>query len=268
MREGPHYGGGVKTLIGLLSVLTGSFLAIIGLLGAMGSALTMKLLPGRRVETIANLPERSAKAKSSKYGQPRVVVRGTVSAGPGGTFRSPLSDQECVWYLATQTAASQGRRVAVDQFAPAPFLLADGDGNTVLVGPECPALEQIAPTFREKRTGPHPLFAETEGLGADVPFEVFEFVLAEGADVLAAGDLATASDGTLSLGGAVALSAAGDAAAEGDPAGKTLPRNLAMAVAGIVLIVMGALVLSYVDEDDFDDNPNQRPGFATPQVLR
>lgn len=258
----------MKTLIGLVSVLVGSFLAIIGLLGAMGSALTMRLLPGRRVETIANLPERSAKAKSSKYGAPRVVVRGTAGAGPGGTFRSPLSDSECVWYLTTQTATFGGRRVAMDRYAPAPFLLQDADGNRVLVGPECPALEQIPPAFREKRTGPHPWFSETAGLGAEVPVEVFEFVLTEGADLLAAGDLVTTADGVQALGGEVALSAGGDDAAAGDPAGRMLPRNLGLAVAGIALIVVGALTLSYVDEDDFDDNPNQHPGFATPQILR
>jgi hypothetical protein len=263
-----HYGGGVKTLIGLLSVLVGSFLAIIGLLGAMGSALTLKLLPGRRVETIANLPARASGAKTSKYGAPRVVVRGTVGAGPGGTYRAPLSDQECVWYLATQTATAGGRRMAVDHFAPAPFVLRDEAGNSVLVGPECPALEQIAPSFRERRTGPHPWFTDTAGLGADVDVEVFEFLLTEGADLLAAGDLHTAADGQPTLDGSVALSAGGDEAAAGDPARRTLPRSLAMAVAGIALIVLGAVTLSFVDEDDFDDNPNQHPGFETPQILR
>jgi hypothetical protein len=66
----------------------------------------------------------------------------------------------------------------------------------------------------------------------------------------------------------VALSAGGDEAAAGDPARRTLPRSLAMAVAGIALIVLGAVTLSFVDEDDFDDNPNQHPGFETPQILR
>lgn len=258
----------MKTLIGLLCVLTGSFLAIIGLLGAMGSALTLKLLPGRRVETISNLPERSARSRSAKYGRPRVVVRGTAGAGPGGTFQAPLSGQDCVWYLTTQTARAGGRRVAVDRYAPAPFALRDAEGNTVLVGPQCPALEQIAPAFREKRSGPHPWFGSGATLGADDPVEVFEFVLTEGTDVLAAGDLATGADGRLALEGSVALSAGGDEAAAGDPARRTLPRSLGMAVAGIVLIVMGAVVLSFVDEDDFDDNPDQHPGFATPQILR
>jgi hypothetical protein len=262
-----HYGGGVKTLIGLLCVLTGSFMAIIGLLGATGSALTLRLLPGRRVEAIANLPERSARSKPTKYGAPRVVVRGTAAPGPGGTFRAPLSDQECIWYLATQTATSNGHRATVDRFAPAPFLLRDGEGHTVLVGPQCPALEQIAPTFRERRTGPHPWFAADPAVREDDAVEVFEFVLTEGADLLAAGDLGTSSDGSPALEGSVALSAGGDAAAEGDPARRTLPRRLAMAVAGLALIAVGALSLSYVSEDDFKDNPDQHPGFSTPQVL-
>jgi hypothetical protein len=259
----------MKTLIGLISVLTGSFLAIVGLLGAMGSALTMRLLPGRGVEEIATLRERSAKSAGSKYGPARIVVRGTVAAGPGGTYRAPLSDQECVWYLATQTVADGGRRATVDRFAPLPFNLSDAEGRTVLIGPHCPALEQIAPSFRESRSDPHPWFDEApelEGSATDEgapTIEVFEFLLTEGSDLLAAGDLGMNPQGNPVLGGDVTLSAGGDAAAAGDPAGRRLPRNLGIAVAGLALIVLGALTLSYVDEDDFNDDVP--PGFTTPQ---
>ena len=253
----------MRTLIGLLSVLTGSFFAIIGLLGAMGSALTLKLLPGRGVERISELRARSARSASSKFGPPRVVVRGTVAAGPGGTYRAPLSDAECVWYLATQTVVEGGRRATVDRFAPMPFALRDAEGHRVLVGPDCPALEQLPPSYRETRTEPHPWFDEAPGLSGGV--EVFEFLLTEGSDLLAAGDLGTSPDGEPALGGEVTLSAGGDAAAAGDPVRRKLPRDLMMAVAGIVLIVMGAVVLSYVDEDDFDDDQQIRPGFVTPQ---
>ena len=263
----------MKTLIGLLSVLTGSFLAIIGLLGAMGATLTLKLLPGRRVVEIATLPERvtarSARAADPQTLPDRVVVRGIVGPGPGGTFRAPLSDQECVWYLVTQTAADGPRRATVDRYAPAPFALRDAEGRAVLVGPACPGLEQIAPSFREIRPEPHPWFDEAPQLGAEGPaeVEVFEFVLTEGADLVAAGDLAEGADGAPALGGDVTLSGGGDAAAAGDPARKTLPRNLGLATAGIALVVMGAVVLSLVDESDYQEKPNQHPGFATPQVL-
>ncbi len=263
--QAAHYGGRVRTLIGLVSVLCGSFLAIIGLLGAMGSALTLKLLPGRGVEDIATLPARSARSAGSKYGPARVVVRGTVAPGPGGTYRAPLSDQECVWYLATQTVASGGRRATVDRFAPLPFSLSDAEGHQVLIGPNCPALEQIAPSFRESRPDPHPWFDEAPDLTGDgsPTIEVFEFLLTEGADLLAAGDLGMNPQGDPVLGGDVTLSAGGDDAAAGDPAGRRLPRNLGIAFAGLALIVLGAVTLSYVDEDDFDkDVP---PGFSTPQ---
>lgn len=252
----------MRTLIGLLSVLSGAFLAIIGLLAAMGSALTLKLLPGRGVEEIAKLADRSARSAGSKYGPPRVVVRGSVAAGPGGTYRAPLSDRECVWFLATQTVADGGQRSTVDRFAPLPFALRDAAGHSVLVGPDCPALEQIAPSFRETRTEPHPWFDTPPALEGGV--EVFEFVLTEGSDLLAAGDLGLTPAGEPALGGEVMLSAGGDAAASGDPARRRLPRDLGMALAGIVLIVMGAVVLSYVDEGDFKDDP-VRPGFSTPQ---
>lgn len=257
----------MRTLIGLLSVLTGSFLAIIGLLGAMGSALTLKLLPGRGVEEIAALPARSARSASSKFGPPRVVVRGAVAPGPGGTYRAPLSDQECVWYLATQTVVDGARRATVDRFAPMPFALRDTDGHSVLVGPECPALEQLAPSFRERRSEPHPWFDEAPTLpgGPAGEVEVFEFLLTEGSDLLAAGDLGTTAAGEPALAGDVTLSAGGDAAASGDPARRKLPRDLVMAFAGLALIIMGAVVLSYVDEGDFDDDQQIRPGFVTPQ---
>ena len=253
----------MRTLIGLLSVLTGSFLAIIGLLGAMGSALTLKLLPGRGVEEIAALPGRSARSATSRFGPPRVVVRGAVAPGPGGTYRAPLSDQECVWYLATQTVVDGGRRATVDRFAPMPFALLDGEGHSVLVGPECPALEQVAPSFREKRAEPHPWFDEAPTLSGEV--EVFEFLLTEGSDLLAAGDLGLTPAGEPALAGDVTLSAGGDAAAAGDPARRKLPRDLVMAFAGLALIIMGAVVLSYVDEGDFDEDQQIRPGFVTPQ---
>ncbi|GAA0622353.1 hypothetical protein GCM10009547_26520 [Sporichthya brevicatena] len=261
----------MRTLIGLLSVLTGSFLAIIGLLGAMGSALTLKLLPGRGVEEIAKLPERAARSAKSKYGAPRVVVRGTVAAGPDGPYRAPLSESECVWFLATQTVSVNGRRATVDRYAPAPFALQDAAGNRVLIGPECPALEQIAPSFRETRAASHPWFDESPKLAGSAAGEaapkidVFEFVLTEGSDLLAAGDLTQTADGTPALAGEVTLSAGGDAAASGDPARRRLPRDVAMAVAGIALCVMGAVILSYVDEDDFAPDRNVRPGFVTPQ---
>ncbi len=258
----------MRTLIGLLSVLTGSFLAIIGLLGAMGSALTLKLLPGRGVEEIAKLPERAARSAKSKYGAPRVVVRGTVAAGPDGLYRAPLSESECVWFLATQTVSANGRRATVDRYAPAPFALQDAEGNRVLIGPECPALEQIAPSFRETRAESHPWFDESPqlpGTNTAGEIDVFEFVLTEGSDLLAAGDLTQTPDGTPALAGEVTLSAGGDAAASGDPARRRLPRDVAMAVAGIALCVMGAIILSYVDEDDFAPDRNIRPGFVTPQ---
>ncbi|HUR72931.1 MAG TPA: hypothetical protein VMZ00_01570 [Sporichthya sp.] len=256
----------MKTLIGLLSVLTGSFLAIIGLLGAMGSALTLKLLPGRGVEEIATLPERSARSAASKYGPPRIVVRGTVAAGPGGLYRAPLSDQECVWYLATQTVAEGSRRATVDRFAPQPFALRDAEGRSVLVGPDCPALEQIAPSFRETRSDPHPWFDEAPALpgSAAGEVEVLEFLLNEGSDVLAAGDLGRTPAGEPVLGGDVMLSAGGDAAASGDPARRRLPRDLRLALAGIALIVTGSVVLFYVGEDDYQEKPTPS-GFTSPK---
>lgn len=260
--SGGHYRGAVRTLVGLLLVLTGSFLTIIGLLGAIGTGITLRVLPGRKVVDIAALPARSGSAGPAA-GPERVVVRGIAAAGPGGTFTAPLSGAECVWYLVTQTAVEGERRSTVDRYAPQPFTLRDAAGTGVLVGPTCPALEQIAPSFRETREDPHPWFDEAPDAAGAV--EVFEFVLAAGADVIASGDLAAAPDGSAALAGNVSLSSGGDEAAAGDPARRALHRNLAMALAGFLLIVVGALILSTVDEDDFDDEPLSPPGFVSPQ---
>lgn len=237
----------VRTLIGLPLVLTGSFLAIIGLLGAIGTGLTLKVLPGRKVVDIAGLPAAGSDSPSD-----RVVVRGTVAAGPGGTYRSPLSDTECAWYLVTQSVLADGERATVDRYPPQPFALRDARGESVLVGPHCPALEQIPPTFRETRADPHPWFDEAPALTGEV--EVLEFVLAAGADLLAAGDLGPAVDGSRTLTGEVSLSAGGDAAAAGDPGRRTIRRDISLAVAGLVLLGVGSLLLSVIDESDFDEN--------------
>lgn len=230
------YRGEVLILLGLVLVLVGSFLAIIGMLGAVGSGLQLKVLPGR---TVTPLP--SLRARLAKGGSPRVVVRGRVAPGPGGEYAAPLSGGACVWYLATQTAADGENRSTVDRFAAQPFVLTDSTGARVLVGPNCPALDQIPPTARETRADPHPWFDEAPTV--DAAIDVFEFVLTEGQDLLASGELSADPDGTLRIGGEVVLSAGGEEAAAGDPARRHLLRDLVTAVAGLVLIGSGALVL-------------------------
>jgi hypothetical protein len=226
----------VLVLAGLVFVLTGSFLAIIGMLGAGGSGLQLKLLPGRAPVTIDSLAPADAKPGS------RVVVRGTVSAGPGGTLRAPLSGADCVWYLASQSAVADGARSTVERYSAEPFELRDATGRRVLVGPVCPALEQLPPTYRTDSDLPHPWFDEAPATPGTV--QVFEFSLAGGEDLLAAGELGSAPDGTPTLGGEVTLSGGGDAAALGDPAHRTFHRDLVVAGAGVALIALGSLFLS------------------------
>jgi hypothetical protein len=226
----------VLVLAGLVCVVTGSFLAIIGMLGAVGAGLQLRLLPGRKPVDLDSLAAAAAKPGS------RVVVRGTVVAGPAGELRAPLSGTACVWYLASQSTVADGARSTVDRYSPAPFALQDAAGRRVLVGPVCPALEQIAPSFRLDTDAPHPWFDEAPAaLGA---VQVLEFSLAGGEDLLAAGDVGTAPDGTPTLGGEVTLSGGGDAAALGDPAGRTFRRDLMLAAGGLALIALGALCLS------------------------
>jgi hypothetical protein len=228
---------GVQVTIGLILVLVGAFLSIIGTLGAIGAGLQLRLLPGRKVLPLGDL--RKARAGG------RVVVRGTVAPGPGGTLRAPLSGQECVWYLASQSATDGTTRDTVESFAASPFALVDAAGAQVLVGPRCPALEQIAPSWRAERTDGHPWFERAPNSAGAV--EVLEFVLTGGEDLLAAGDLANPA-GAAALTGDVALSAGGDAAALGDPATRTWRRDLALAVAGFLLIAGGAAILSVSDQ--------------------
>jgi hypothetical protein len=226
----------VLVLGGLVCVLTGSFLAIIGMLGAVGAGLQLRLLPGRAPVSINSLAAAEAKPGS------RVVVRGTVAAGPGGTQPAPLSGRSCVWYLASQSAVADGQRPTVDRYSAQPFALVDAAGRRVLVGPVCPALEQIPPSFRADGPDPHPWFDEAPAAAGEV--QVLEFSLTGGEDLLAAGELAASADGTPVLGGEVTLSGGGDAAAFGDPARRTWRRDLMLAGAGVVLIAAGSLMLS------------------------
>jgi hypothetical protein len=226
----------VLVLAGLVCVLTGSFLAIIGMLGAVGAGLQMRLLPGRKPVDMDSVAPAEAKPGS------RVVVRGTVVAGPGGVLRAPLSGTACVWYLASQSAVADGERSTVDRYSPAPFALQDAAGRRVLVGPVCPALEQIAPSYRMEADAPHPWFDEAPTTVGSV--QVLEFSLAGGEDLLAAGEVGSAPDGTPTLGGEVTLSGGGDAAALGDPAQHTFQRDLLLAGAGLALIALGSLCLS------------------------
>lgn len=223
-------------LAGMLLVLLGSFLAIIGLLGAVGSGLQLKLLPGRELMEIGKLPD-----ARRRVGQ-RVVVRGTVAAGPGGTIRAPLSGLECVWYLTTQTADDGTRVNTVERYSPEPFVLHAADGASALVGPQCPALEQIVPVYRETRTEPHPWFDEAPDLPGEI--HVYEFVLTGGEDLLAAGELQLPDGAGPALAGPVTLSASGDAAALGDPVRSIWRRDLRLAVAGLVLIAAGSVIIS------------------------
>jgi hypothetical protein len=232
---------------GLLLVLVGSFLAIIGTLGAIGAGLQLRLLPGRTVTSL----EKLARATRGR----RVVVRGTVAAGPAGTLRAPLSGRECVWYLASQSATDGSRRDTVEQFPTQPFALVDGGGRRVLVGPRCPALEQIAPSWRAGRSDGHPWFERAPEAIGDV--EVLEFVLLGGEDLLAAGELASGTDGAPTLAGDVALSAGGDAAALGDPATRVWRRDLRLAFVGFLFIATGAILLSVSDQ-----HPHKLAGAA------
>lgn|GEM_PF-4488325 len=223
----------MRVLVGLILVLTGSFLAIIGMLGAVGAGLQLRLLPGRRVTTFDSVTP-------ARVGE-RVVVRGTVTGGPAGTLTAPLSGRACVWYLAAQSAGEGSDRSTVERYAPAPFVLTDPVGRRLPVGPRCPALEQMAPSWRESREDGHPWFTEAPTASGEV--EVLEFILTGGEDLLAAGDV-TVEGGGVALSGEVALSAGGDPAALGDPAHGTWRRDLRLAFAGFVLIVAGSLVLA------------------------
>jgi hypothetical protein len=238
-------------LLGLVLTLAGSFVAIIGLLGALGSGFRLKPSAGRSVTPIAALRSRLPKPGSKDRRAPRVVVRGQVAAGPGGEYAAPLSGGPCVWYLATQTATDGANRSTVDRFAAQPFVLTDSSGARVLVGPKCPALEQIQPTARETREDPHPWFDQAPEVDAAV--DVFEFMLTEGQDVLASGELTADPDGTLRIGGDVVLSMGGDEAALGDPAKRHLRRDFVWASAGLALIAAGAIVMA------------ANPPSATPQ---
>lgn len=237
-------------LVGMVLVLIGSFLAIIGLLGAVGSGLQLKLLPGRELMEIGKLRE-----AKRRIGQ-RVVVRGAVAAGPGGSLRAPLSGLECVWYLTTQTADDGTRVNTVERYSPEPFVLHAPDGPSVLVGPQCPALEQIAPVYRETRTEPHPWFDEAPDLPGEI--HVYEFVLTGGEDLLAAGELQVPEGGGPALAGPVTLSAGGDAAAMGDPVRRVFGRDLRLATVGLVLIAIGAVIISAAPKGE-----TERDGRAT-----
>lgn len=242
-------------LVGIVLVLGGAFLAIIGLLGAIGSGLQLKLLPGRSVLEIGVLPE--AKRRVGE----RVVVRGTVAAGPGGTFRAPLSGQECVWYLTTQTADNGERVNTVERYSPEPFVLRAPDGATALIGPKCPALEQIRPVFRETRTDPHPWFDEAPDLPGEI--HVYEFVLTGDEDLIAAGVLNLDGAGP-TLTGEVTLSAGGDAAALGDPANTIWRRDLRLAVLGLALIAAGSLIISVADKGENENYPRSSAAPLNP----
>jgi hypothetical protein len=231
MLSNSRYRGGVLVLLGLILVLTGAFLAILGTLGAIGASLRGSVGPGRTVTPITKL-------RRAGLGQ-RVVVQGTAAAGPAGGYTAPLSGTACVWYLASQTAARDGDRQTVDRFPPEPFTLVDPEGARVLVGPRCPALEQIRPSAREVRSSAHPWFDEGVS-GPEV--EVYEFAVPGGTALVASGELAVADDGTPHVTGEVALSAAEQAAA-GDPGRRAFRRDLFRALTGWLLIFAGALIL-------------------------
>jgi len=221
----------VLVLLGLILVLTGAFLAIMGTAAAIGVSLRGSALPGRGLTEIPKL----AKATTGR----RVVVRGRAAAGPGGESPAPLSGTPCVWYLASQSVVREGERETVERFSAEPFALVDASGARVLVGPRCPALEQIAPSAREVRSSPHPWFDEPVS-GDEV--EVYEFVVATGAELVASGELARAADGTSHVAGEVVLSAAPEAAA-GDAARAGVRRDLVRAFGGWALVLAGALIL-------------------------
>lgn len=290
-------------LFGLLLVLTGAFLAIIGLLGAIGAGFQLRVLPGRSITAISGLREKLATAEAERAraakppkpaktekagkakgrkdaakggtatatveppapvvpGPTRVVVRGRVTAGPGGTYTAPLSGAECAWYLATQTAVAGEARSTVDRFAAQPFVLTDGAGGRVLVGPVCPALEQIPPSAREVRADPHPWFDKAPV--GDGEIEVYEFTLTEGQDVLASGDLSAGPDGTLRIGGEVVLSSPTAETTAGDPARATLRRDFKMAAAGLCLVCAGALILGTAQHDGVNPDMLHKAAAAAP----
>ncbi|MGQ0626064.1 MAG: hypothetical protein ACT4PP_15630, partial [Sporichthyaceae bacterium] len=242
---------------------TGSFLALVGFMGALGAGLTLRLLPGRKLTSIALLTDPDSGAPPAN----RVVVRGTAAPGPGGIYRAPLSGRECVWSLATQTALVDGQRSSVDRFPAEPFTLRGEGGDLVLVGPACPGLDQIAPVFREVRNDPHPWFDAAPAVPAGAPhsIEVYEFVVTAGSDLLASGDRGPAHDGTPALTGELTLSAGGDVAAAGDPARRNLRRDLILAGAGAFLIGAGSLILGVVDSEDYIQDAPQQPGLVSPE---
>lgn len=218
-------------LLGMVLVLVGAFLAIIGTLSVIGASLRGYAEPGRAVTPIPKLA-------GMRRGE-RVVVRGRTAAGPGGSYQAPLSGDACVWYLTTQSAVRDGERETVDRFSAEPFALVDESGARVLVGPRCPALEQIAPVLREVRPQSHPWFDEPVH-GDQV--QVYEFTVAEGRRLVASGELTAAADGTPHVSGDVALSAAEDAGL-GDPARARVRRSVVQACGGWALVLAGALIL-------------------------
>ena len=226
--------------LGTVLVLAGTFLGLIFTLSAVGSGIQVHVLPGRRVTAVAKLGTTGG----------RVVVQGRAEAGPAGTYQAPLSGAECVWYLASRSrvAAAVGGddagRSTVDRYPDQPFTLVDPAGNRVLVGPRCPALEQIPPSFRSVGEGDHPWFGAAAEASADdaESVEVYEFVVTAGTALVAAGDLTRTADGTPHLDGDVVLSAL-PAAAEGDPARARFRRDVIRAVIGWALVILGALLL-------------------------
>jgi len=218
----------VLTLLGIVLVVTGALLAIIGTLGAIGSSLQVRTVPGRVVQPTKEL--------GGVHG--RAMVHGRAAAGPGGVYPAPLSGRPCVWYLASQSAVRGEERQTQDRFAPQPFVIEDDTGR-VLVGPRCPALEQITPSYRSQTQ--HPWFGVTATAEAE-RFEVFEFIVPADTALTASGEVLLDTDGPPRLGGDVVLSLA-RRAAQGDPARFKLRRDLTLAFAGALLVVLGALAL-------------------------
>jgi hypothetical protein len=218
----------VLTLLGFVLVLTGAILGIIGTLGAIGASLQLSVLPGREVHPVNELARISGRA----------VVHGRAQPGPGGVYAAPLSGTPCVWYLVSQSVVRGDDRQTEDRFAPEPFVIDDGTGR-VLVGPRCPALEQIAPSYRSDI--PHPAFGSAETDAADA-VEVYEFVIAAEAPVTASGEVHLDTEDRPRVAGDVVLSEDVTAAA-GDPARYKLRRDITLALGGMVLAFLGALAL-------------------------
>jgi hypothetical protein len=210
----------VVTLLGIVLVLSGAFLGIIGTLGAVGASLQLSVVPGRAPRPVKNLGEVSGRA----------MVHGRAAAGPGGVYTAPLSGTPCVWYLASESTVRGDDRQTEESFSPEPFVLDDGTGR-VLVGPRCPALEQLAPSYRDVR--------EEEQTGR---VEVYEFVIAAETAVTASGEVTLDTHDQPRIGGEVVLSV-DVAAAAGDPARYKLRRDITLAFGGWVLAFLGALVL-------------------------